>query len=63
MSKLLYRPLMKNWSKNLLFDEPRTTSKTEIPFSYSFQGFISSLISVILFLELVYCSGGDLMII
>ena len=63
MSKLLCRPLMKNCSIKLLFDEPRTSSKTKRPFSYSFRGFISSLISLILILELVYCSGGDLVII
>ena len=63
MSKLLCRPLIKNWSINLLFDEPKISSKTVIPFSYSFRGLISSLISLILILELVYCSGGDLVII
>ena len=54
---------MKNWSINLLFDEPKISSKTIIPFSYSFRGLIPSLISSILILELVYCSGGDLVII
>ena len=63
MSKLLCRPLMKNWSINLLFADPKISSKTTIPFSYSFRGLISSLISLILILELVYCSGGDLVII
>ena len=63
MSKLLCRPLMKNWSINLLFDGPKISSKTMIPFPYSFRGLISSLISLNLILELVYCSGGDLVII
>ena len=54
---------MKNWSINLLFDEPKISSKTMIPFSYSFRGLISSLISLILILEFEYCSGGDLVII
>ena len=63
MFKLLCRPLMKNWSINLLFDEPKVPSKTMIPFSYSFRALISSLISLILILELVYCSGGDLVVI
>ena len=63
MSKLLCRPLIKNWSINLLFGEPKISSKTMVPFSYSFGGLISSLISLILILELVYCSEGDLVII
>ena len=63
MSKSLCRPLMKYWSISLLFDEPKTSSKTMIAFSYSLRGFISSLISLILILELEYCSGGDLVII
>ena len=63
MSKLLCRPLIKNWSINLLFNEPKISSKTMIPFSYSFRGLISSVISLILIFELVYCSGGDLVII
>ena len=60
---MLCRSLLKNWSLNLLFDEPKKSSKAKIPFSYSFRGFISSLISLILILEWVYCSGGDLVII
>ena len=63
MSKLLCLPLMKNWSINLLFDEPKISSKTMIPFSYSLRGFISSLISLILILEYENCSGGDLVMI
>ena len=63
MSKLLCSPLIKNWSINLLFDEPNISSKTMIPLSYSFRGLISSLISLILISELVYCSGGDSVII
>ena len=63
MSKLLCLPLIKNWSINLLFDEPKIPSKNMIPFSYSFRGLISSHISLILILKLVYCSGGDLVII
>ena len=54
---------MKNWSINLLFDEPKISSNTMIPFSYSFRGLISSFISLILILEFEYCSGGDLVII
>ena len=54
---------MKIWSINLLFDEPKISSKTMIPFSYSFRCLISSLNSLILILELVYCSGGDFVII
>ena len=63
MSKLLCRPLIRNWSINLLFEEPKTSSKTMVLFLYSFRGLISSLSSLILILELVYCSGGDLVII
>ena len=63
MSKLLCRPLMKNWSINLLIDEPKLSSKTMIPFPYSFRGLISSLISLILILDFEYCSGGYLVII
>ena len=62
MSKLVCRPLMKNWSTSLLFDEPKISSKTMIAFSYSFRGLISSLISLILILDFDYCSGGDLVI-
>ena len=62
MSKLLCRPLIKNCFKNLLFDEPKISSKTRIPFSYSLRGLISSLISLTLILELVYSSGGHLVI-
>ena len=54
---------MNNWSISLLFDEPKLSSKIMLWFSYSFRGFISSLISLILILKLVYCSGGDLLII
>ena len=63
MSQSLCRPLMKYWSTSLLFDEPKILSKTMIAFSYSFTGFISSPICLILILELEYCSGGDLVII
>ena len=63
MSKLLCRPLIKNWSINLLVDEPKISSNTMIPFSYSFRGLISSPISLILILGFEYCSGGDLVII
>ena len=63
MSKLLCRPLKKIWSINLLLDEPKISSKNMMPFSYSFRGLISSLISSILILELVYSFGGDLVII
>ena len=59
---MLCRPLMKNWSLNLLFDEPKISSKTMIPFSYSDRGFISSLISLILILEFKHLSGSDLVI-
>ena len=62
MSKLLCRPLIKNWSINLLFDDPKISSKTMIPFSYSFRSLISSPISLILILELVCYFGGDLVI-
>ena len=54
---------MKSWSLSLLFDEPKTSSKTMIPFLYSLRGFISSLISLILILEYENCSGGDLVMI
>ena len=63
MSKSLCRPLMNYWSTSLLFDEPKISSKTMIAFSYSLRGFISSLTSLILIIELEYCSGGDLVII
>ena len=63
MSKLICRPLMKNCSINLLFDKPKRSSKTMIPFSYSFRGLNSSPTSVILILVLEYCSGGDLVIV
>ena len=45
---------MKNWSTCLLFDEPKISSKTMSAFSYSFRGLISSLISLILILELEF---------
>ena len=54
---------MRNWYINLLFDERKISSKTMIAFSYSFRGLILSLISLILILDLEYCSGGDLVII
>ena len=63
MSKLLGRPLMKNGSVYLLFDEPKISSKTMIPLSYSFRGLILSPISLILVSEVVYCSGDDLVIV
>ena len=53
---------MKNWSISLLFDEPKTSSNTMIPFLYSPRGFISSFISLILILQLEYCSGGNFVI-
>ena len=46
----------------LLFVEPKISSRTMIAFSYSFKGFISSVISSILILELDYCLWGDLLI-
>ena len=54
---------MNYWSTSLLFDEPNVSPNTMIAFSYSLSGYISSLMSLISFLELEYCSGGDLMII
>ena len=54
---------MNYWSTSLLFDEPKILSKTIKPFSYSFRGFILSLISSILISELENCSGGDLVIL
>ena len=54
---------MNNWSRFVIFDVPRTSSKTMIFFLYSRRGFISSLISVALTSEMIYCSGGDLVII
>ena len=53
---------MKKWSLNPLFDEPKISSKTMIPFLYSDRGFISSPISLILILQFDYCSGADLVI-
>ena len=55
-------PLWKNLSLFLLFDERKITSELMGAFSYSFRGFISSLVSSILNLEINYCSGGDLVI-
>ena len=59
MAKSLCRPLMKCWSTSLLFDEPEVSSKTMIAFSYSLRGFDSWPISLILILQLKFCSGGD----
>ena len=47
----------------LLFYVSKTSSKTITPFSYSFRGFIYSLISLVLILEFEYCSGGGLLIL
>ena len=63
MSKSICRPLMKYWSTSVLFDEPKISSETIIAFSYSLRGFISSVISFVLILELEYCSGGALVIL
>ena len=54
---------MKKLSTCLLFDEPKISSKIMIAFSYSLRGFISSVISLNLILELENCSGGDLVLI
>ena len=54
---------MKNLPTGLLFDEPNLSSKTVIVFSNSPRGLILSLISLILILDLEYCSGGSLVII
>ena len=54
---------MINWSLYLVLDEPKLSPKTIIDFSYSLRGLISCPISLILTLELEYCSRGDLVII
>ena len=47
----------------IIFDEPKLSSKSMIAFSYSFKGFVSSVISLTLIFEIEFCSGGDLMTI
>ena len=47
----------------MLFDAPKTESKTMIAFCYSLRGLITPPISLFLFLELEYCSGDDFVII
>ena len=62
MSRPLWRPPMKYWSASLLFGATKRPSKTMIAFSQLLREVISSIISLILNIELEYCFGGHLVI-